>query len=270
MKTENKFNKLESILKEMGSVLIAYSGGVDSTFLAVTAHKVLGSKSLAVFAFSPVSPPSEREEAGDFARKTGLRYKIIQGNEMDNPDFVANPPDRCYYCRKELFRELKQISDNEGLKWIADGTNYDDLMDYRPGRKAAAEANVRSPLFEAKLTKEEIRRLSKEKGLPTWNKPASPCLASRIPYGTPVTPDVLHKIGEGEKYLHSLGLGQLRLRHHGDIARLELDENDMALIMKDGIRREIVEQIKTLGYKYVTLDLTGYRTGSLNIGIKQE
>ena len=199
IKANNKFKILKTILEEMGSVLVAYSGGTDSTFLAVTAHEVLGDKSLAVFAFSPVSPPSEREEAEDFARKTGLRYKIIRGNMMENPDFIANPPDRCYHCRKELFRELKKIAKIEKLKYIVDGTNYDDLTDYRPGRKAAAEAGIRSPLFEAELTKEEIRRLSKEKGLPTWNKPASPCLASRIPYGTPVTPDILQKIGDGRK-----------------------------------------------------------------------
>jgi uncharacterized protein len=261
---EEKLTRLKDILHDMGSVLVAYSGGVDSTFLAVTAQEVLGKNSLAVFAASPVAPPMEKEEAGDLAHNVGLRFKIIESNEMSNPDFVANPPERCYYCKRELYSELKPIAKAEGLKWIADGTNADDLHDFRPGRKASAEAGIRSPLLEAGLTKTEIRQLSHAKSLPTWDRPASPCMASRIPYGIPVTAETLNKIARGEQYLHSLGLRQLRLRHHGDIARIELDPEDMAKIIKPEIREGIVTHLKALGYKYVALDLTGYRTGSLN------
>jgi pyridinium-3,5-biscarboxylic acid mononucleotide sulfurtransferase len=261
---EEKLEQLKKTLSEMGTVLIAYSGGVDSSFLAVTAHEVLGQNSLAVFASSPVAPPMEKEAAGSLAHQFDLRFKTIESNEMANPDFVANPPERCYYCKRELFSELKPIALAEGLKWVADGTNADDLSDYRPGRKASAEAGIRSPLLEVGLTKAEIRQLSRARGLPTWDRPASPCLASRIPYGIPVTAETLNKIARGEKYLHSLGLRQVRLRHHGDIARIELDQPDMAKIIKTDIRQGIIEHFKALGYKYVTLDLTGYRTGSLN------
>jgi pyridinium-3,5-biscarboxylic acid mononucleotide sulfurtransferase len=260
----DKVAKLKTIFQEMGSVLIAYSGGVDSAFLAYIANTVLGKKALAVFAHSPVCPPPDLAEATALALKLGLNFRTIETNEMEDNSFIANTPDRCYYCKRELFNKLQALAAVEGLVWLAEGTNYDDLSDFRPGRKACREMNIRSPLLEAGITKEEIRLFSREAGLPTWDKPASPCLASRIPYGTPVTSDVLLKIAEGEKYLRGLGIRQVRLRHHGDIARIEIDSQNIPLVISEDIRQKLVEKIRSLGYQYITLDLSGYRTGSLN------
>jgi pyridinium-3,5-biscarboxylic acid mononucleotide sulfurtransferase len=264
---QEKLAALKEILSQMGSVLVAYSGGVDSSFLAAVANEVLTAKALAVFAYSPVAPPEEKEEATALARSENWRFMSIESHEMDNPRFVANPVDRCYYCKSELFSELKSLAQREGLAWVADGSNADDLADYRPGRKACAEAGVRSPLLEAGLTKTEIRQLSRAMGLPTWDRPASPCLASRIPYGTPVTAPVLDQIFAAEKFLRGLGFRQVRLRHHGDIARIEVDEVDMPRLLEPATRHEVLGRIKALGFKYVALDLNGYRTGSLNAGI---
>jgi len=264
MNSEEKLIRLKEILAEMGSALVAYSGGADSSFLAFVAGEVLGSRALAVFEYSPVCPPEERDEAKALAEKLGIRYLMIESNELQNPLFVANTQDRCYYCRKELFHRLREIAAVKKIDWIIDGSNFDDQDDFRPGRKAAAELEVRSPLCEAGLTKEEIRKLSRDLALATWDKPASPCLASRIPYGTHVTRDILNRISEGEKYLRGLGIRELRLRHHGDTARIEVDRQGMALLMDDRVRRETVNKLKSLGYIYVTLDLEGYRSGSLN------
>jgi uncharacterized protein len=264
MNPEQKLRHLQELLMDMGSVLIAYSGGVDSTFLASVASETLGQSAMAVFAQSPIYPPHEGEEAEAIARKLGFRFTVIGNNILENPEFVANSPDRCYYCKRELFQQLRSIAAAEGLQWIADGSNYSDRDDYRPGRRATAELGVRSPLWEVKLTKDEIRKLSKKRGLPTWDKAASPCLASRIPYGTSVRRDILQRIAQGEQHLRDLGIRECRLRHHGNIARIEVDKRGMSLLANSQIREDLVTRIRSLGYTYVTLDLGGYRSGSLN------
>lgn len=249
----------------MKSVLIAFSGGVDSTFLLKVAKDTLGDNVLAVIAESPTYPEGEVRWAVELCEMLGVRRKVIQTDEFADENFVANPKERCYFCKKELFSKLLQIAKEHNIPYVLDGSNFDDKSDYRPGTQAKQELGVRSPLMELGFTKADIRKFSKELGLPTWDKPSYACLASRIPYGTKITEDILEKVGQGEKFLRSLGFKQLRVRHHGNICRIEVDQDSIAQAMD--LKDEISKKFEDLGYTYVTLDLKGYRTGSMNLGI---
>jgi pyridinium-3,5-biscarboxylic acid mononucleotide sulfurtransferase len=268
---KGKLANLQAIIREIGPVIVAYSGGVDSTFVAAVAHEVLGDGALAITGVSPSIPASEVDEAKALAREIGIMHEWIDTREMDDPDYVKNNPDRCFHCKDELYGRLTAIATERGFASVLDGCNLDDTGDFRPGRRAAADHRVRSPLVEAGLTKAEIRELSRERGLPTWDKPAMACLSSRIPYGTPVTVEALSSVDQAEAYLRSLGIRQLRVRHHvlpsGDtIARVETDDDGMNIVLAS--REQIGKRLKELGYLYVTLDLTGYRMGSMNDVLK--
>jgi uncharacterized protein len=237
---------------------------VDSTFLLRVARDVLGDDVLAVIASSPTYPESEQQEALCIAEEMEVRYKVIHTKELDDPNFRNNPPERCYYCKKELFSRLKEIAAEENIPHVLDGSNLEDTLDFRPGSKAAQELDVRSPLKEAGLGKSEIRILSKKLGLQTWDKPAMACLSSRFPYFTSIDNESLRRIEAAENYLRTKGLSQLRVRHHDQVARIEVDPSDFSVVMEKETREEIVENLKKIGYRYVTLDLVGYRTGSMN------
>ncbi len=259
-----KLEKLRRHLQQIGGACLAYSGGVDSAFLASVAAEVLGRHFLAVTAASETYPESERREAGRLARRLGFRHRFIKTSELGIPGFSTNPPDRCYHCKKELFGKLARIARRAGFAVLLDGQNADDVADYRPGARAAAELGVVSPLKAAGLRKDEIRELSRERGLPTWKKPAQACLASRFPYGESITREKLARVAAAEEFLRGLGLGQLRVRDHDKLARIEVPAEDVARLAGPNLRARIVARLKKLGYAWVALDLQGYRTGSMN------
>ena len=260
-----EYERLKEIFREMGSVLVAYSGGVDSTFLLKVAHDELGDRAIGVIACSETYPSDEIQAAEELAHAIGVRVIKIHTDELRNEAFVQNTPDRCYYCKTELFNKLNQIAAQEGLNCVIHGGNIDDFDDYRPGQKAAEELGVRAPLQEAGLAKAKIRELSKQAGLPTWDKPSFACLSSRFPYGTPITSDALTQIDKAEKLLRSLGFRQVRVRHHGTIARIETELDEAPRLLDPSLRDKIVGGFKELGYLYVTVDIEGYRTGSMNV-----
>ncbi len=262
---EARYRRLREILADMGSLLIGMSGGVDSVLLAAVAHEVLGERALAVTADSPSLPRRELAEAEKLAGQIGIFHLVVPTEELDDPRYAANPVNRCYFCKSELFTQLEKLAAERGIRWIAYGENLDDQGDHRPGAMAAGEFNVRAPLKEAGLTKADIRTLAQHLNLPVWDKPAFACLASRFPYGMEITPEKLAQVEKSEELLWELGFRQYRVRHHGDIARLEVTPEEMPKLLDHAA--EITEKMRSFGFAFVTMDLAGYHRGSLNQGL---
>lgn len=260
-----KYQRLRSWFEEAGSVLVAYSGGTDSALVLKVAHDVLGPRCVAVTASSASLPRAELDQATAAAKEIGARHVIIESREVEDPRYRENTEIRCYFCKSDVYDRLVSYASEHGYTIVADGTNADDLEGHRPGLKAARERGVKSPLSEVGLTKDEIREISRALGLSTWDKPAAACLSSRIPYGTSVSPDLLRRVEEGEAVLRRLGIRQIRLRHHGVVARIEVEPSDFGKVLEH--REEIARALRPLGYRYVTLDLEGFRSGSLNASL---
>jgi pyridinium-3,5-biscarboxylic acid mononucleotide sulfurtransferase len=264
-----QFEHLIQLLSEHNGLVVAFSAGVDSTFLLKAAHMALGERAVALSASSPSAPPGEIDAARDFALRLGCPHIVRDSNELANPSFAQNPVNRCFFCKDELYRICRAEADKLGLKTIVDGTNLDDLQDHRPGLKAADEWGVRHPLVEAQMTKADIRRYSRELDLPTWDKPSSPCLSSRFPYGTSIDLERLKQIGSCEQFMKELRFREFRVRYHGDLARIEVAQSELDRLFEKPIRDAIVKRFKELGFRFVSLDLQGFRSGSLNEGLSK-
>lgn len=268
-KVKEKFSNLISLLHEIEGAVLAFSGGVDSSLL-LKAMKISGMRILAVTADSETMPEKDLLSSISFAKEVGVEHRIIKTEELLNEAFVSNPPERCFFCKDELFKKIRVIADENSFRFIFDGSNSDDLYDYRPGRKAAALHGVRSPLAECTFTKDEIRSISKELGLNIWNQPSSPCLSSRFPYGQRITPSALMRIEKAEEFLRTFGIHDIRVRNHGDTARIEVSEKEIHILMIPENRRLVTKTLKSLGYRFVSLDLEGYRSGSMNRALENQ
>jgi len=260
-----KHENLKAIFKDMGKVLVAFSGGVDSTLLLKVAQETLGNDDvLAVTALSPLYPERELNGVKRLVQALGARHRLIHSNEMEIPGFSKNPPDRCYYCKSKLFEELLDLAKEEAIPFVIEGSTLDDDRDHRPGKRAMQELGIKSPLKEAGFVKAEVRELSRALGLPTWDKPSFACLASRFPYGEEITEEGLKRVDQAEDFLFGLGFKQVRVRHYGNLARIEVLTEEMGRLMNGSLREEVVNHLKGMGYRYITLDLQGFRSGSMN------